>query len=102
MTPILANAFPVAGVWLYTFMAVFAIVLIPIFPFILRRRRRRAQQELHEKIEKAKANILEDGVVEGPKGPYVQHTPWGVGTELPPSSETGPPKGNAFHSGPWA
>ena len=102
MNLVLANAFPVAGVWMYAFMAIVAIVLIPIFPFILRRRRRRAQQELHEKIEKAKADILEDGVVQGPKGPYVRHKPWGIGTELPTSSETGSPKGNAFHGGPWA
>ena len=101
MNLVLANAFPVAGAWVYAFMAVFAIVLLPIFPFILRRRRRQAKQELHEKIEKARTEILEDGVVEGPKGPYVKHTPWGVGTELPPASETGPPKGNAFHGGPW-
>ena len=79
-----------------------ALLSAIVLPVILRRRRRRAQQELHDKIEKAKADILEDGVVEGPKGPYVRHKPWGVGTELPPSNETGPPKGNAFHGGPWA
>ncbi|MFC1499325.1 hypothetical protein ACFLS1_12760 [Verrucomicrobiota bacterium] len=102
MKMVLANAFPVAGVWMYTFMAIVAIILIPIFPFILRRRRRKAQQELHDKVEKAKADILEDGIVEGPKGPYVRHKSWGVGTRLPPSSETVPPKTNAYHGGPWA
>ena len=102
MNPILANAFPVAGVWLYAFMAIVAIILIPVFPFILRRRRRLNQRELHDKIEKAKADILENGVVEGPKGPYVRHKPWGVGTALPPSQHTDQPSVNAYHGGPWA
>ena len=101
MNPLLANAFPVAGVWLYVFMACVAVVLLPIFPFILRRRRRRAQRELHAKIEKARASILEDGIVEGPKGPYVPHRSSGAKTELYPHNETGPPKGNAFHGMPW-
>jgi hypothetical protein len=34
-------------------MAIFAIILIPVFPFILRQRYRHEQKELHEKIEKA-------------------------------------------------
>lgn len=101
MNPCMANAFPVAGVWMYTFMAIVGSILIPIFPFILRRRRRRAQKELHDRIEKAKADILKDGVVAGPKGPYVPHVPWGVGTEVPPPHDTRPPKAKAYHGGPW-
>ena len=94
------NTFPVAGVWLYTFMLIFAVILAPIFPFILRRRRKREQAELHDKIEKAKADILADGVVEGPKGPYVPHESWGVGsTGRTPTG--GPPQGRAYHGGPW-
>ena len=100
MNLIIANAFPVAGVWVFTFMAIFAIMLIPIFPFILRRRYRREQKELHEKIEKAKANILEDGIVEGPKGPRAKHIPWGSKMRSP-TNEAGPGKSNAFHGGPW-
>jgi flagellar biosynthesis/type III secretory pathway M-ring protein FliF/YscJ len=101
MNLILANAFPVAGVWVYAFMAIVALILIPIFPFILRRRRRRAQKQLHERIEKAKADILEDGVVEGPKGPYVPHNRSGVKTDLWPPHDTRPPKANAYHGMPW-
>jgi hypothetical protein len=101
MSVLLANAFPVVGVWLYGFMAVLALVLLPVFPFILRRRRRRAREVLHAKIEKAREKILEDGIVEGPKGPYVPHRSSGVKTTLYPHNETGPPKSNAFHGMPW-
>lgn len=101
MNTILAfNALPVAGAWVLTFMAIFAVVLLPIFPFILRRRRKREQAELHDKIEKAKVDILEDGVVEGPKGPYVPHTRWEVGSEVG-TPRDGPPRGRSFHGGPW-
>jgi flagellar biosynthesis/type III secretory pathway M-ring protein FliF/YscJ len=100
MNLIIANAFPVAGVWLYAFMAAFALILIPVFPFILRRRRRRAHKELHEKIEKAKSKILEDGVVTIPKGPHARHIPWGSRMRSP-TGEAGPPKHKAYHGGPW-
>jgi hypothetical protein len=102
MNVILAQqAFPIAGVWLYAFGLIVAIMLIPIFPFILRRRRRKAQQELHEKIEKAKAKILADGVVSGPKGPYVPRDRSGARTSLSPNNDTGPHKANAYHGTPW-
>ncbi|MDP6526689.1 MAG: hypothetical protein QGH15_20985 [Kiritimatiellia bacterium] len=94
------NALPVAGAWMLVFMLVFALVLLPFFPLILRRRRRREQAELHDKIEKAKADILKDGVVEGPKGPYIPHQPWGVGTEAR-TPRDGPPCGRSFHGGAW-
>ena len=101
MNPVLAfNALPVAGVWVLAFMAVVALVLLPFFPLILRRRRRREQAALHDRIEKAKADILEDGVVEGPKGPYVQHKSWGVGSEVG-TPRAGPPRGRSYHGGPW-
>ena len=66
--------------WVLAWFAICTVILVPIFPFILRRRKRRAQRELHEKVEKAKSDILADGVVEGPKGPYVPHKSWNVGT----------------------
>ncbi len=100
MNIIIANAFPIAGVWLYAFMLIVAIILIPIFPFILRHRRRRDQKEIHDKVEKAKADILADGVVSGPKGPYVGHIAWGSRTRSQ-TNEAGPQKHNSFHSGPW-
>ena len=100
MNTIIANAFPIAGVWVLTFMAIVAVILIPIFPFILRRRDRREQQELHEKIEKAKEKILEDGIIEGPKGPRGKHIPWGSKIRSA-TNEAGPEKHNAFHGGPW-
>jgi hypothetical protein len=97
---IIANAFPLAGVWLYAFMLCFAIILIPIFPFILRRRRNRYRNEIHEKTEKAKNKILEDGVVKIPKGTRARHIPWGSKMRSP-TDEAGPPKHNAYDGGAW-
>jgi len=97
---VIANAFPLAGVWVLTWCLICAIILLPIFPFILRRRRRKDQQELHDKVEKARADILEDGLVEGPKGPYVRHKPWGVGI-VPGTPRDSPPKARSYDGGPW-
>jgi hypothetical protein len=59
--------------------------LIPIFMglswWINKRRHKRDQVALATQVKEAIDKILEDGIVEGPKGPYVPHTPWGVGTE---------------------
>ena len=84
-----------------TFMAIFAILLISIFPFILRRRRKQESKALHERIEYAKAKILEDGVVELPKGPRAPHIPWGSKIRSP-TNEAGTQKQNAYHGGPWS
>jgi len=70
---------PRAGLWMLIWMGICGAVFLLIFPLILRRRKRRAQQELHEKVEKAKADITEDGKIEGPKGPYVPHRRWNAG-----------------------
>jgi hypothetical protein len=100
MVYVVAAALPVAGVWVLTFMALFALVLLPVFPFILRHRRKVAQKELHKKIEEAKEKILEDGVVEGPKGPRARHIAWGSKRRsLTDGNST--PKHNAYHGGPW-
>jgi len=90
----------VASKGMLAFMILFALVLLPFYPWILRRRRKRAQEKAHEEVEKARAEILEDGKVEGPKGPYVPHKPWDVGgTGKTPKD--GPPRANAYHGGPW-
>ena len=62
--------------WMLGWMLICLLILLPVFPFILRWRRRRAQREAHQKVEKAKADILADGIVEGPKEPYVPHEKW--------------------------
>lgn len=98
---VIAAAFPIAGLWLYTFGLIVAIILLPVFPMILRRRRRKDQQELHEKIEKAMVDILADGVVSGPKGHYKPHRRRGARSSLYPYNETRPPKGNAYDGMPW-
>ena len=86
--------------WVLGFMVLFALTLLPFYPLILRCRRKRAQKKAHEKVAKARAGILEDGVVEGPKGPYVPHKPWNVGgTGKTPNG--GPPKASSYHGGPW-
>jgi len=38
-----------------------------------------ARRETHRRVQRAIRNILEDGVVEGPKGRYVPHRKWDVG-----------------------
>jgi len=96
-----ANAFPTAGIWILTFMFITAALLLPLFPLILKRRRIREQKELHEKIVKAKEKILEDGIVEGPKGSRVRHIPWGSRRRGGSTDAAGPPKHNAYHGGPW-
>ena len=82
------------------FMGIFALLVAVVLPLLLRRKRKREQARLHTQIEKAKARILEDGVVEGPKGPYVQHQSWDVGSETGTPRE-GPPRSRSFHGGPW-
>jgi hypothetical protein len=51
-------------------------------------------------VESHLFELLEDGIVEGPKGPYVPHTPWGVGTERG-TERSGPPRRKAYRGGPW-
>jgi hypothetical protein len=48
--------------------------------FFAKRRQEREAAEQKDRIQKAIQNITADGVVEGPKGPYVAHRPWNVGT----------------------
>jgi hypothetical protein len=99
-TPIIAGGIPIAGAWLLTFMLAFALLLLPIFPFILRRRKRRDQAALKARNDKARAAILEDGIVEGPKGPYVKHKPWNIG--IPSGTpRNGPLKARTYDGGPW-
>lgn len=42
--------------------------------------KRRAKEDLKERVHDAIEKITADGKVEGPKGPYVRHKPWRVGT----------------------
>lgn len=97
---IVAMPLPVAGLWMLIWMLGCAVLFAAIFPFILRHRRRREQRELHEKIEKAREDILADGVVSGPKGPRVPHKPWGVGMTGRTPRE-GAPRGRSYQGGPW-
>lgn len=94
------NELPEASVWILGIMIVSAILFALVLPSIHRKRKKREQAELHEKIQEAATKILKDGKIEGPKGPYVQQIPWDVGTQ------TGTPrKGSiptpAYHGGPW-
>jgi flagellar biosynthesis/type III secretory pathway M-ring protein FliF/YscJ len=66
-----------SAAWMLVFMLSFAIVMLAIFPLILRLRKRKEVGELHKHIEEAKASILEDGVVKGPTGPRARHISWG-------------------------
>ena len=65
--------------------------------YLKRSRQERAAKRHHDKVQAAIAKITEDGVVEGPKGPYVPHKRWNVGTP----HDTSPPKGRSYDGGPW-
>lgn len=78
-----------------------AVVIAILVPIIHHFRRKSDRKELHDKIEKAKAAILEDGVVEGPKGDYVPHIPYAPTTPVGTPSETGPPKQKAYKGTEW-
>jgi hypothetical protein len=82
-------------------LGILAIVIAILVPLIHRRRRKKDQALLHDQIEKAKAHILEDGVVEGPKGDYVPHIPYAPTTPVGTPSETGPPKKKAYKGTEW-
>ena len=77
-----------------------AVTFVFIIPVIHRRRRRRHQAELRDRVEKAKAKILEDGVIEGP-GPYVPHKSWNAGARAGHSPltnhETRPSSGGGYY-----
>ena len=68
---------------------------------INRIRKRRNACELHDKVEKAKADILEDGIIEGPKGPYVPHNSWNAGLETRTTSKSSGVKTPGYHGTPW-
>jgi hypothetical protein len=91
---------PTASRWVLVWMLICLPVFMVIVPIVHYFKRRRDRRDLHDRIEKAKADILADGVVEGPKGPYVPHESWGVGTEVG-TPRSGPPRGRSYHGGPW-
>ena len=61
-----------------------AIALIALsLPFIAIRSifvRRREREASRSRAQQAQEKILADGIVEGPKGPYVKHRRWGART----------------------
>lgn len=67
-----------------------AVVVMPL-------RKRREAKDLSKRVAKAREQILADGKVEGPKGPYVPHKKWNVGTP----HETEPIKTRSYDGGPW-
>ncbi|OVE75742.1 hypothetical protein BVX97_03605 [bacterium E08(2017)] len=63
--------------------------------------RRKEAYELHLKVQRAKAEILADGVVSGPKGEYVPHKPWNAGLGRRTPTDLKPPKsGVGYHGMP--
>ena len=59
------------------------LVVVPMIAVLvllrLRLKRKKEKRKLHEQVERAKADILADGIVEGPKGEYVPHRRWRAG-----------------------
>jgi hypothetical protein len=101
MNPLfIASMRGISSFWMLAWAGICLLILLPIFPLILRRRKRKAHRELHAKIEQAKAKILEDGIIEGPKGPRAKHIPWGS-RRTGRTQFGGPPRGNSYDGGPW-
>ena len=62
---------------------------------------RTSARRIQKRVEKAKKEILADGVVRGPKGPYVRHKPWRKGSGTVTSKETGKTEEPGYHGTPW-
>lgn len=114
--PIFIGPFMIAALPLVVFMKVTFIAYLGGFRFLFyllnsvlwsipitgicylkRRKQDRDAKERHDKIEDAIARITEDGVVEGPKGPYAPHKRWSTGTP----HDTKPIKARSYDGGPW-
>ena len=65
--------------------------------FCVPKHRSKAHRETRARVRKARDAILADGKVEGPKGDYVPHRKWTVGTP----HETKPIKARSYDAGPW-
>jgi hypothetical protein len=59
-----------------------------------KQRREKNEVERRHTIQEARVKILADGVVHGPKGPYVPHKSWNVGIDPHTSGETKGPEGH--------
>ena len=55
------------------------LAIVTLYTIKTLRDRARAYQETRKRVQQAIDNITEDGIVEGPKGPYVPHHKWNVG-----------------------
>jgi hypothetical protein len=93
-----------SSMWMLIFMIASALVMLAVFPFLLRWRRKKEGADLHDQIEKATAKILEDGKVTIPKGPHVPHKSWNVGARaghepLTDGSTRAPRHGGHYGSG---
>jgi hypothetical protein len=61
------------------------------------RKRKREAEEQRRIIDKARENILADGRVDGPPGPYVPHHKWkDAGTPHATDGETKPPRKGGY------
>jgi len=67
---------------------------------LARRRRDRDAAEHKNKIKRAVERILADGVVHGPKGPYVPHKRWNAGLEIKTPRKTKGPGGRGPYGTP--
>jgi hypothetical protein len=63
-------------------------LLMSLTLLVVKRRDEKNEIQRKAKIQKAIHNIVADGVVEGPKGPYVPHEKWAVGTDITTPRET--------------
>ncbi len=59
-------------------LAITVILIIGLITWRKLAAEERQLREIREKVAKAKASILADGVVSGPKGKYVPHIRWSL------------------------
>ena len=84
--------------WLfYLFNSFLWSIPVAAICYRMRRKQERETTKRQEIIESAIAKITADGVIEGPKGPYVPLKKWNVGT--PHATE--PLKARSYDGGPW-
>lgn len=90
---------PLGHLYMLLFDASVAAIVTTLL-FLAKRRQVRSEAERRAGIREAVEKITADGVVEGPRGPYVAHKPWAAGARAGTPHETKPKDGRGPYSTP--